>query len=50
VIGLYLEKEQKGLSGYKDLSWKEYFLSHSLRDIIANTIGILAALYLFIWR
>lgn len=42
---LYLEYEQKGLVGYYDMSWKEYFIDHALRDIIADILGIVVGLW-----
>jgi len=39
-VALFLEYEQKSQVWYDSLSWKDYFKYHTLRDLIADAIGI----------
>lgn len=44
VYDIVIEYEQKYQVWYKNLTWKEYLIKHSLGDIIADVFGILAGL------
>ena len=41
LFWIYIEYEQKQSIWYNRLSWKEYFIYHSLGDLIADAIGII---------
>ena len=48
-VAVMLEYEQKTQVGYNELSWKDYFLRHSLGDLIADGLGIITGLMLDFW-
>ena len=41
---IYLKYAQKSQVWYNNLTWKEYFIKHSLRDIIADILGVTLAM------
>lgn len=46
VVGfsIILEYEQKAQTWYAELSWKEYLRKYSIKDLIADFVGIIMAL------
>ena len=43
-VAMMLEYEQKTQVWYNELTWREYFLRHSLGDLVADGLGIITGL------
>ena len=41
---IILEYEQKAQVWYSEMTWKEYMRKHSIKDLIADAVGVVIAL------